>query len=84
MYVEILVGDHDTVVGTTGASVLWSWLGSHPSDEKRYVVVRSHPGFTATHNAPALTDASARAAFWRPLDLLLLRARAKRGSQRGG
>jgi len=75
MDVEILVGDHDSVVGSTGASVLWRWLAAHPAAEKRYVVVRSHPGFVATHGAPQLASAGARAAFWRPLDLLLIRAR---------
>jgi hypothetical protein len=78
MDVEILVGDHDTVVGSLGANVLWHWLAAHPGNEKRYVTVHSHPGFLATHSAPQLSDAGARAAFWRPLDLLVARARKGR------
>ncbi len=76
IYVEILVGDRDTTVGSSGAEVLWHWLAAHPNTEKRYVVVRSHPGFVANHDSASLASAGARAAFWRPLDLLLARARA--------
>jgi hypothetical protein len=75
MDVEVLVGDRDTVVGSSGASVIWRWLAVHPAAEKRYVLVRSHAGFVADHASPALADAGARAAFWRPLDLLIARAR---------
>ncbi len=78
MDVEILVGDHDTVAGSFGANVLWRWLAAHPPDEKRYVTVHSHPGFLATHSAPQSSDAGARAAFWRPLDQLVARARKGR------
>ena len=81
-YVEVLVGDRDTTVGSTGAQILWRWLASHASSEKRYVLVRSSPGFVANHDSPRLTSAPARAAYWRPLDLLV--ARALRLGVRGG
>jgi hypothetical protein len=75
VYVELLVGDHDTVAGSAGADAFWRWLAGHPSNRKQYVVVRSHGHFVATHDAPQQTTPVAQAAFWLPLDMLLDRAR---------
>jgi acetyl esterase/lipase len=76
VYVEFFVGDADTTAGSGGANAFWSWLASHPSSEKRYVVIRSRPGFVANHDSAQRSDPIARAVFWRPLDLLVARARA--------
>lgn len=75
--VEVLieVGDRDTVAGRGGADAFWSWLSGRPGARQRLVVVRSSPGFSAVHAAPKLSTPPARAAFWRPLDALIARAR---------
>jgi acetyl esterase/lipase len=74
-YVELFVGDADTTAGSAGADVFWRWLGGHRTDRKRYVVIHSRPGFVANHDSAQRTDKIARAVFWRPLDLLIARAR---------
>jgi acetyl esterase/lipase len=68
---EIFVGAADTVAGSAGADAFWSWLAQHPSAHKRYIVVRSRPGFVADHNSAQRSDPIARAIFWRPLDALI-------------
>jgi pimeloyl-ACP methyl ester carboxylesterase len=75
VYVEVLVGDHDTVAGSAGADAFWRWLAAHPANRKQYVVVRSHGQFVATHEAPQQTTPAAQAAFWHPLDVLLNRVK---------
>jgi hypothetical protein len=75
LYVELLVGDHDTVAGSAGADAFWRWLAAHPVSHKQYVVVRSHGQFVATHEAPQQTTPAAQAAFWHPLDVLLNRVK---------
>jgi hypothetical protein len=77
VFAEVLVGDADTVAGRGGADAFWHWLGGHPADAKRYVIVRSRPGFTATHDSAQQSSAIARAVFWHPVDALLARLRAK-------
>jgi acetyl esterase/lipase len=76
-YVEFFVGDADTTAGSAGADAFWRWLTGHPSNRKRYVVIRSRPGFVANHDSAQRSDKLARAIFWTPLDLLIARARAK-------
>ena len=71
----IQVGDADTVAGTGGAAEYWSWLAAHPASRKQYEIVRSAPGFAATHAAPKLATLAARRAFWAPLDRLIAEAR---------
>ena len=73
--VLIQVGDQDTEAGNGGAEAFWAWLSGHPAPAKRYELVRSHPGFAATHAAPKEATAAARAAFWAPLDGLIAVAR---------
>lgn len=73
--VLIEVGDRDTVAGRGGADAFWSRLVGRRGASQRLVVVRSHPGFAAVHAAPKLSTPPARAAFWRPLDALIARAR---------
>jgi hypothetical protein len=75
--VLIQVGDADVVAGSGGADEFWSWLVGHPGSRKQYEVVRSAPGFAATHAAPKLATAAARRAFWVPLDRLIAEARAR-------
>lgn len=70
-YVRILVGDADTIAGTAGADAFWRWLGASP--RRRYVVVRSRPGFVANHDSAQRSDAIAQAVFWKPLDALIAR-----------
>jgi acetyl esterase/lipase len=77
-YVEFFVGDADTTAGSAGANAFWLWLRGHPSSEKRYVVIRSRPGFVANHDSAQRTDRLARAIFWAPLDRLITRARTLR------
>ena len=77
--VLIQVGDADSEAGSAGAGAFWKWLSGHPATRKRYEVVRSRPGFVATHAAPKEASAEARAAFWAPLDRLI---RAARGGGR--
>ena len=71
IHVLIQVGDADTVAGAGGAAAYWSWLSGHPPARKQYEVVRSAPGFAATHAAPKLATLAARRAFWAPLDRLI-------------
>jgi dienelactone hydrolase len=75
--VLIQVGDADAVAGRGGADAYWSWLAGHPAARKRYEIVRSVPGFAATHAAPKLATPAARRAFWAPLDRLLAEARTR-------
>jgi hypothetical protein len=72
--VAILVGDRDTVVGSTGADAFWQWLAGHRSALKRYLVVHSRPGFIANHNSAQRTDAIARSIFWQPVDAVIAAA----------
>jgi hypothetical protein len=74
-YVEFFVGDADTTAGSAGADAFWRWLGGQRTDRKRYVIIRSRPGFVANHDSAQRTDKIARAVFWGPLDLLIARAR---------
>jgi hypothetical protein len=75
--VLIEVGDADVVAGRSGADSYWRWLAGHPASRKQYEVVRSAPGFAATHAAPKLATAAARRAFWAPLDRLIAQARPR-------
>ncbi len=77
-FVEFFVGDADTTAGSGGANTFWSWLSSHRRDRKRYVVIHSRPGFVANHDSAQRSDPIARAVFWKPLDVLIERARAGR------
>jgi dienelactone hydrolase len=70
--VLIQVGDEDTEAGAGGAAAFWTWLRGHV--RKRYEVVRSMSGFSATHAAPKETGPIARRVFWRPLDALVAAA----------
>jgi acetyl esterase/lipase len=74
-YVELFVGDADTTAGSAGADAFWRWLSGHRSDRKRYVVIHSRPGFVANHDSAQRSDPVARAIFWKPLDVLIARAR---------
>jgi hypothetical protein len=76
VFAEVMVGDADTIAGTGGANALWSWLRPHPAAGKRYITIRSRPGFTATHQSPGLATPIAQAIFWQPFDVLLARIRA--------
>jgi len=76
VFAEVMVGDADTIAGTGGADALWSWLRPHPAARKRYITIRSRPGFTATHESAQLATPIAQAVFWRPFDALLARVRA--------
>ena len=72
-FVEILVGDADTIAGSAGADAFWGWLGGHPATEKRYVVVHSRPGWAADHESAQRSDRIARSVFWARLDRLIAR-----------
>ncbi len=74
-FVELFVGDADTIAGSGGADAFWRWLSGHPAAEKRYVVIRSRPGFVANHDSAQRSDALARRIFWAPLDRLIEHAR---------
>jgi acetyl esterase/lipase len=71
VYVRILVGDRDTTAGSGGANAFWSWLAGHAPGLKRYVTVRSRPGFIANHDSAQSSTPVARLVFWRPVDILL-------------
>ena len=73
--VLIQVGDADVVAGRSGADAYWRWLEGHPASRKHYEIVRSAPGFAATHAAPKLATLAARRAFWAPLDRLIAEVR---------
>jgi hypothetical protein len=75
--VLIQVGDADVVAGASGAEEYWGWLADHPASRKQFEIVRSGPGFTATHAAPKLATLAARRAFWAPLDRLIAEARRR-------
>jgi hypothetical protein len=75
--VEIFVGDRDTTAGSAGAGAFWRWLAGHPIARKRYILVRSRPGFIADHNSAQLSDPIARAVFWRPVDVAIASAGAR-------
>ena len=79
IYAEILVGDADTTVGSSGANAFWRWLGPHPARLKTYRIVRSRPGFVANHDSAQRSDPIARAIFWQPIDALLTRLIKRHG-----
>jgi len=70
----ILVGDEDALIGRAGARDLLRRLqaGGFPGPNIRVDLVESSPGFVADHMAPLRNSPAARAAFWRPADLLLV------------
>jgi acetyl esterase/lipase len=74
--VDIFIGDRDTIAGSAGADAFWRWLAGHPGGRKRYVLVRSRPGFVANHDSAQRSDPVARAIFWRPVDQLISAARS--------
>lgn len=76
VFAEVMVGDADTIAGSGGANAFWDWLRPHPAARKRYITIRSRPGFTATHESAQLATPIAQAVFWRPFDALLARVRA--------
>ena len=73
-FVELFVGDADTTAGSAGANAFWRWLAGHPAARKRYVVIRSRPGFVANHDSAQRSDAVARRIFWAPFDRLIEQA----------
>jgi hypothetical protein len=73
--VLIQVGAQDTEAGRGGADSFWAWLHRHPAGLKRYAVVASTAGLTATHAAPKLTTPAAQRVFWTPLDALVAAVR---------
>ena len=77
VFAEVMVGDADTIAGSGGADAFWRWLRGHPANAKRYAVVRSRPGFSATHDSAQQSSAIARAVFWYPFDALLAHLRTK-------
>jgi acetyl esterase/lipase len=74
-FVELFVGEADTTAGSAGANAFWRWLAGHPAARKRYVLIRSQPGFVANHDSAQRSDAIARRIFWAPFDRLIQRAR---------
>lgn len=70
----ILVGAEDALIGRAGARDLLRRLeaGGFPAPNIRVDDVESSPGFVADHMAPLRNSPAARAAFWRPADLLLV------------
>jgi hypothetical protein len=69
----IQMGEADAVVGKEGARDLLRRLkaGGFPAQNIELDFVDSRAGFKADHTAPFRTSPAARAAFWRPADLLL-------------
>ncbi|HMI99717.1 MAG TPA: hypothetical protein VK488_07800 [Gaiellaceae bacterium] len=70
----ILMGQDDKIVGRAGARILVRRLklGGFPAENIKLDFVDSHDSFTADHFAPLQNTPAARAAFWRPADLLLV------------
>ena len=73
--VTILAGDQDEVVGRAGADRLFGLLAAQPARSKHFRLVRSKPGFVASHEALKGTGAKVFATFWAPLDALAVRGR---------
>ena len=78
--IVFLVGQADTVVGSSGVRFLLLRLerGKFPPAQVQVHGVRSHGSFSATHFAPMLTSAAAQHAFWSPADRLLGRIEQNR------
>lgn len=72
--VLLQVGDRDTEAGSGGANAFSALLRARGVRTVRYEVVRSRGAFVADHAAPKGTTATARAAFWSPLDALVAQA----------
>jgi acetyl esterase/lipase len=79
--VEIFVGDADTVAGSAGADAFWQWLAGHPKASKRYVLVRSRPGFVANHDSAQESNTTARRVFWSPVDKIIASARSSQAAK---
>ena len=66
--VTLLVGDHDTVVGSQGAKALAAAIAPHPATIN---VLASTAQITFDHLSAKRTDAPAQNAFWAPLDRIV-------------
>jgi pimeloyl-ACP methyl ester carboxylesterase len=76
MHIEVLVGDHDDVVGDSGARTFWRWLSPIPRRLREYRVIRTTERMLADHEAPTyVASPEVRRTFWRPLDALVAEAR---------
>jgi hypothetical protein len=71
--IQFLVGQADTVVGTSGLRLLLLRLerAKFPPGKVHVHVVKSHGTFVADHAAPMGVSPEARKAFWVPADKLL-------------
>jgi pimeloyl-ACP methyl ester carboxylesterase len=74
--ITLLVGDRDRDVGPAGAIELFTRLreAGVPSRQIAGGVIRSRPGFSATHMSVYRTDAPARRAVWQRVDRLIAQA----------
>lgn len=74
--ITLLVGDHDTSVGSAGAVELFARLRGAGVPRAQIVgaMIRSRPGFSATHLSVYRTDAPARRAIWARVDRLIAQA----------
>ena len=75
--ITILLGDRDEVVDGAGGRQLIERLAAadFPPDRITLAVVRSRPGFEATHLAPLDTSDLAQEVFWARTDRIVERAR---------
>jgi pimeloyl-ACP methyl ester carboxylesterase len=69
----LLSGDRDTGVGTFGVRELQQRLAADgfPASHVHVGVIRSTPGFAATHDSVYRTDAAAQRAIWARVDRLI-------------
>ena len=68
-----LVGEDDTAVGNVGANVLMAQLrkAGYPKRLVKAELVKTKPGFVASHLSVLETTAEAKAAFWARADRLI-------------
>ena len=74
----ILAGENDDVVGQGGAKKLMELLTGLPAGLKELRLIRTTDAILADHESPTLVNRPiTRETFWRPLDELVAKARAR-------
>jgi pimeloyl-ACP methyl ester carboxylesterase len=71
--IVLMVGDHDTSVGSVGARAILARLAQvrFPPEQISVVGVRSNARFSATHLSVLEATPGAKAAIWKPADRLI-------------
>lgn len=81
MEVVLFIGEHDDVVGRSGADAFWAWVQETkgiPPSSKTFRMIRTDDNVLAIHDVPTfVTNPAVRKVFWPPLDRMVQNARSR-------